>query len=552
MITPHTCLLAAVLAAGLLLPAPALADTWVRNVQGVQANSDGTLQRFQGIRISDEGRVRALLHTSGDVKAANGDRVIDGGGRMLLPGLIDAHGHFFGLGLGLLSLDLTGTIGISDLQQRLRAYAAANPGTGWIQGRGWNQENWPGKRFPTSADLDAAVPDRPVWLERVDGHAAVGNSAALKAAGITASTKEPSGGRIENGMFVDAARSLVERRIPGVTPALLARALAAAQQNMLESGLTAMADMGTDPDGWKLLQGTAERGELKVRVMSYASDVGTLTALGMARPTPWLFGDRLRMGGVKLYADGALGSRGAWLKANYSDAHSHGLPLLTPAQLRTKVTFASARGFQLAVHAIGDAANATVLGAYEAAGSANGDKRWRIEHAQIVDIADLSRFARGKVIASMQPVHETSDWRMAEARLGEARLGGAYAWRTLLKSDAHLAFGSDFPVESPNPFPGLAAAVYREDASGAPSGGWHPKEKLSFGEALRGFTRDAAFAGFAEGRFGSLEPGQWADFILVDRDVTMADAKSLRETKVLQTWVAGKAAWIRNDRQPAP
>ena len=541
-------LLAAALAVGAILPAPALADTWVHNVQGVQANDDGTLQRFGGLRIGNDGRVVALLQSRGAVKASKKDRVIDGHGRTLLPGLIDAHGHLFGLGLGLLSLDLTGTTSIGDLQQRLRTYAAANPGTGWIQGRGWNQEEWPGKRFPTSADLDAAVSGRPVWLERVDGHASVGNSAALKAAGITAAIQAPSGGRIENGMFVDAASGLVERHIPPPTPALLARALAAAQLKMLESGLTAMADMGTDPTGWKLLRTTGARGGLKVRVMSYASDIDTLTALRMVRPTPWLFGDRLRMGGVKLYADGALGSRGAWLKADYKDAPGRGLPLLTPAQLRARVEIASLRGFQVAVHAIGDAANAAVLETYDLLGSDNGDKRWRIEHAQIVDVADLPKFALFKVIASMQPVHETSDWRMAQARVGEARLGGAYAWRTLLTSNARLAFGSDFPVESPNPFPGLAAAVYREDAAGEPAGGWHPGEKLTLGLALRGFTRDAAFAGFADGRFGSLEPGQWADFILVDRDVTTASSKALSETQVLQTWVAGKAAWVRSAR----
>ena len=549
MITHPRLLAAAALIA--LLPSPALADTWVRNVRGVQANADGTLQRFGGLRIGEDGRVVAVM--AGDAKVAPGtsDRVIDGEGRMLLPGLIDAHGHFFNLGFGLLQLDLTGSRSLSELQTRLRAYAAAHPGSGWIEGRGWNQEEWPDKAFPTSADLDVVVRDRPVWLVRVDGHAAVGNSAALKAAGITATTGAPDGGRIDRGLFVDNARALVERHIPPPTPAMARQALAAAQQAMLEVGLTAMADMGTSAKEWRLLHDSAARGDLKVRVMSYAGGVEALRDLRVARPTPWLFGDRLRLGGVKLYADGALGSRGAWLKADYADAASHGLPLLTPAQLREKLASAKAGGFQIAVHAIGDAANATVLDAYEAFGSAQGDKRWRIEHAQIVDPADLPRFARGHVIASMQPTHETSDWRMAQARMGEERLQGAYAWRTLLNSGARLALGSDFPVESPNPFPGLSAAVYRQDSEGAPPGGWHPAERLSFGEALRGFTRDAAYAGFAEGHFGTLTPGQWADFVLVDRDVTTADWKALRETKVLQTWVAGKPAWVRDAAVPA-
>lgn len=542
---------AAAIAFALALPAPALADTWIRNVRGVQANADGTLQRFGGLRIGEDGRVAALTDAKTKIVPRPTDRVVDGEGRMLLPGLIDAHGHFFNLGFGLLQLDLTGSRSLSELQTRLRAYAAANPGTGWIEGRGWNQEEWPGKAFPTSADLDAVVRDRPVWLVRVDGHAAVGNSAALKAAGITAATAAPDGGRIDRGLFVDNARALVERHIPPPTAAMASQALAAAQQAMLEVGLTAMADMGTSAKEWRLLHDSAARGGLKVRVMSYAGGVEALRDLRVTRPTPWLFGDRLRLGGVKLYADGALGSRGAWLKADYADAASHGLPLLTPAQLREKVAIAKAGGFQVAVHAIGDAANATVLDAYEAFGSAQGDKRWRIEHAQIVDPADLPRFARGHIIASMQPSHETSDWRMAQARMGEARLQGAYAWRTLLNSGAQLALGSDFPVESPNPFPGLSAAVYRQDSEGAPPGGWHPAERLSFGEALRGFTRDAAYAGFAEGRFGTLTPGQWADFVLVDRDVTTADWKALRETKVLQTWVAGKLAWVRGAAVPA-
>jgi len=253
------------------------------------------------------------------------------------------------------------------------------------------------------------------------------------------------------------------------------------------------------------------------------------------------------MVGLKLYADGALGSRGAWLKRPYSDKpDTRGLQYLTDAQLRQQAAQGAAAGFQLAVHAIGDAANAQVISAYETLGETyKGDRRWRIEHVQVVDPVDIPRIARAGIIASMQPTHQTSDRTMAEKRLGPNRLAGAYAWQSVLKSGARLAFGSDFPVESPNPFPGLAAAISRQDMNGQPPSGWIPSERLTLPQALDAFTRGAAYAGFAEDRIGSLEPGKWADFILVDRDPTKVDAQQLARTEVLETWVAGKKVWER-------
>jgi predicted amidohydrolase YtcJ len=270
-----------------------------------------------------------------------------------------------------------------------------------------------------------------------------------------------------------------------------------------------------------------------------------LKAIGRSAPTNWMYGDKLRMGGVKLYADGALGSRGAWLKRPYADKpDTVGLRFLTEAELDDQAGKAAAMGFQIAVHAIGDAANAQVISAYEKLSRQYGtDRRWRIEHAQVVDPADIPRIAEAGIIASMQPTHQTSDRLMAEARLDPPRLEGAYAWRTIEKTGAVLAFGSDFPVESPNPFPGLSAAISRQDPQGQPPGGWRPQERVSFETALAGFTRNAAYAGFAEDRIGSLEPGKWADFILVDRDPTKVDAHSLAATQVLETWVAGKKVW---------
>ncbi|WP_300973811.1 amidohydrolase [Sphingomonas sp. LHG3406-1] len=524
---------------------PALADLLVTNVKGVRATPDRQIERFTGLLVGDDGKVKRVLKGE-QFKLPAGTRVLNGGGRVLMPGLIDAHGHVMGYGLALGQLDLTGTKSLAELQQRLREYAAANPDLPWITGRGWNQELWPDRKFPTSSDLDAAVKDRPVWLERVDGHASVGNGAALAAAGVTAATKAPPGGEIIDGMFVDAATALVDRHVPAPTAKMRDAALARAQQALFSRGLTAVADMGTSRPEWDAMNLAYGTGGLKIRIMSYAAGSDALQAIEADRSPGWRWEDRLRLTGVKLYSDGALGSRGAWLKAPYADApHTRGLPLISPEELVKQGRAAAGRGHQLAVHAIGDAANDMVLGAFAAIGCSQGDRRCRVEHAQIVDGADLNRFADGKVIASMQPVHQTSDRTMAEARLGPQRLGGAYAWQTLARHRTMLALGSDFPVEDPNPFHGLAAAVSRQGLDDQPPGGWRPWEKLTLGQALAGFTRDAAHAGFAEARFGGLDVGQWADFILVDRDPAAVTPHDLARTQVLETWMAGRKVWER-------
>ena len=534
-----------------LLSSPASADMLIANANGIQVGADGKLERFVGLVVDEDGKVVQLIKASDEKRLANIAHTIDAGGRTLLPGLIDAHGHVMGLGEAALRLDLTGTSSLSDLQARLKAYAAANP-DGWIVGRGWNQELWPQKRMPTAADLDTIVADRPVALERVDGHALVANSAALRAAGITAATEDPDGGRIERdssgsptGLLIDTASALVEAHIPPPSAADQARALGKAQEMLLASGLTAVADMGTSVDGWNLLRRAGEQGRLQVRIMAYSGGIEPLAAIAPNGPTEWLQGDRLRMGGVKLYADGALGSRGAWLKQPYADApQTSGLAVTPPGELRRQAAEAAAKGLQLAIHAIGDRANAEVISIFEQLGRTYpGDRRWRIEHAQVVDPVDIPRLAPAGIIASMQPIHQVSDRTMAEARLGPERLEGAYAWRTIANSGARLAFGSDFPVEPPNPFLGLSAAVSRQDPDGVPPGGWIPSERLTFEQALARFTRDAAYAGFAEDRIGSLEPGKWADFIIIDRDPTQVDAQSLARTQVLETWIAGESVW---------
>jgi predicted amidohydrolase YtcJ len=526
-----------------LLSTTAYADTLVSNVNGIQVGADGQLQHFTGLLIADDGKVKTVL--TGPPPPIPFAHTVDGGGRTMLPGLIDGHGHVMDLGFAALRIDVTGTRSIAELQQRLRDYAATHPNDPWIVGFGWNQEMWAEKRFPTSADLDTAVSDRPVVLERVDGHAVVANSAALKAAGITAATQAPPGGEIHEGVFVDNARDLVDKAIPKPTRQQEDQALAKSQDILLGYGVTGVGAMSTSVADWKAFRRAGAAGRLNVRLMSYL--LGTESIAAVPKPTGWLYGDHLRAVGIKFLADGALGSRGAWLKQPYSDKpESRGLQFHSDAEMLRLADTAAAHGFQVATHAIGDAANAQVIGVYEQlAKKYPGDKRWRIEHFQIVDPADIPRLAPAGIIASMQPTHQTSDRLMAEERLGPNRLAGAYAWQSVLKSGARLAFGTDFPVENPNPFPGLAAGISRQDMSGQPPGGWIPSERLTFAEALYAYTRGSAYAGFSEDRIGSLEAGKWADFILVDRDPTAVDPQSLARTEVLQTWIAGKKVWER-------
>ena len=534
-----------------LLASPAWSETLISNVNGIQVGPDGQLQHFGALLIDDHGRVESVIKMP-TPRVKRHDQIIDGHGKTLLPGLIDAHGHVLDLGMTRMTVQLVGTSSVADLQQRVRDYAAAHPNDPWIIGFGWNQELWPDKRFPTAADLDAIVSDRPVVLERVDGHAVVANSAAMKVAGVTAQTAAPAGGRIENGLFVDNARGLIDNAIPARTPAQSDEALAKAQAQLLSVGVTGVGSMSTSIDDWEAMKRAGAAGTLNVRLMAYIG--AAQAAEANMRPTGWLYRDRLRAVGVKVFADGALGSRGAWLKRPYADKpDTRGLKFHSDAEMLQIADAAAANGFQIATHAIGDAANAQVISTYEALSKKYGrDRRWRIEHFQIADPTDIPRLAPAGIIASMQPTHQTSDRLMAEKRLGPNRLAGAYAWQSVLKSGARLAFGTDFPVESPNPFPGLSAAISRQDMNGQPPGGWIPSERLTFAQALSAYTRGAAYADFAEDRIGSLEPGRWADFVIVDRDPTKVDVSSLENTQVVETWVGGKRVWQRAAVTPSP
>ena len=539
-------------AAALALVSPALADTLVDNVDGVTIDAKGGIDRFTGLVVGDDGRIKQVLHR-GDKRPDRPSYKLDGKGQFLIPGLIDSHGHVMGLGFSALTLDLTDTRSLSEALAKIAAYAKAHPDRPWILGRGWNQELWPEKRFPTAAELDAVVPDRPVWLTRVDGHAGWANSQALSAAGVTAATRDPAGGKIERlvpggkpaGVLVDTATDLVDSKVPAPRPEDRDMALAKAQEILLAKGVTAIADMGTTIEDWQAFRRAGDNGSLRIRIMSYAAGVDNMSLIGGPGPTPWLYDDKLRLNGVKLYVDGALGSRGASLKAPYADAPgTKGLRITGDTQLKNLMSRAALDKFQVAVHAIGDEANMAVLSAIEEMSQTyGGDRRWRIEHAQVVDPADIARFGKHGIIASMQPVHQTSDREMAEKRLGPARLAGAYAWKSIEASGARIAFGSDVPVEASDPFDGWAAAISRTGADGQPLGGWQPQERVSREEAFAAYTAGGAYAGFAEGRFGRLVAGERADFVLVDRDPFLAAPSELRQTKVNEVWLNGRKVW---------
>ena len=539
--------------AALLLGAtPALADTLVDNVDGVTLDASNAVDHFTGLVIGNDGRIVKVLHR-GEPRPQRVDYKIDGKGRYLMPGLIDSHAHVMGVGFAALSLDLNAARSLGEALDMIGTYAKAHPNLPWILGRGWNQELWPEKRFPTAAELDAVVPDRPVWLERVDGHAGWANSKAIELAAITAATKDPAGGKIERvaatgkpaGVFVDNASALIDKAVPAPRPEDRDLAFATAQDELLRRGVTAAADMGTTIEDWQTYRRAGDNGTLRIRIMAYGHGIEDTVLIGGPGPTPWLYEDRLRLNGVKLYADGALGSRGASLKAPYADAPgTKGLRITSDTALKNMMSRAALDHFQVAVHAIGDEGNAAVLAAIEdLAPTYGGDRRWRIEHAQIVDPADIARFGRNGIIASMQPVHQTSDRLMAEARLGPDRLAGAYAWHSMEAAGARLAFGSDAPVELPDPFAGLAAAITRQGPDSEPLGGWQPQERVTREEALAAYTASGAYAGFAEGRFGRLVVGERADFLLVDRDPMLEGPSSLRQTQVLQAWVNGRLAW---------
>ncbi len=537
-------------AALLCLPLGAAADTLIVNANGYTLDKVQALQRFDALLFNDAGRVVATGAAANLSNQSPNAKRIDAGGATLLPGLIDAHGHVMGLGAQAMAIDLSETKTLAEAQAKIRSYAAANPKATWIFGRGWNQANWKLGRFPNAQELDAVVADRPAYLERVDGHAAWANSKAMALAKIVKTTADQAGGRIERdgngiatGILIDGAQPLVSALIPAPTRQERATALKLALQKMASVGITSVHDAGVSPEDWALYKQTAASGQMTARIYAMIGGADdAFSRLSKAGPVKSLFDDRLALRSVKLYMDGALGSRGAALQADYADSpRNKGLLFMPTDKLQATVQRLARLGYQANIHAIGDAANHAVVEAFSSLQSpASKALRHRIEHAQVIDPNDIARFAPLGLIASVQPTHATSDKNMAGDRLGDARLEGAYAWRRLINAGARLAGGSDFPVEPPNPLYGWHAAVTRQDRDDQPLGGWRSFEALTPTEAFKLFTTDAAYAGHQETIIGTLEPGKWADFVLLTANPFTAAPQNIWRIGVRETWLAGK------------
>ena len=477
-------------------------------------------------------------------------RIVDTTGMTVMPGLIDAHAHLYGLGLSLDTVSLLDTTSSADVVARVRERASrAAPGE-WILGRGWDQNDWAVKEFPTSAALDAAVSDNPVWLRRIDGHAGWANSAALRAAGVTAALRDPEGGKIlrdangnPTGVFIDEAMELIDKIVPPPTQEQRKARVLAAAQAIAATGLTGIHDAGIDGSTITAVRELIDEKRFPIRVYAMLGDSAPLLATWFAQKPLIGHGDRLTVRSVKLYADGALGSRGAALLAPYSDDPGNsGLMIATPEHIEDVARRAKVAGFQVNTHAIGDRGVRNVIDAYGRAGISAPD-RYRIEHLQVISPADVPRLVQHGIIASMQPTHATSDMYWAEARLGPERVKGAYAWRTVLNAGGRLALGSDFPVELVNPFLGIHAAVTRQDQKNWPAGGWYPGERLTLAEAIRGFTLDAAYAAFEESSRGTIEPGKLADLTIVEGDLFAMPVPDLFKAKVRYTVVGGEVVF---------
>ena len=531
------------------------AETAVHDITAYTSTTTG-IREFNVLVFSDEGKILATGDES--LLAEYPDAIrIDGKGHTLLPGLTDAHAHMSGLGFLAISLDLSGVPSVNDAVRQIAEYAETAPHSSWIQGRGWNQVLWPVKEFPTAADIDAVVSDRPVWLRRVDGHAGWANSATLTIAGIDDDTPDPIGGKIvrdgagkATGVLIDKAMGLVTAHIPPPSKDDIRNAYSRASAYLLSLGITGVHDAGINIREAEVYMSMADDHELNMRIYAMLGGAGE-NLDGFGKPIRQYGDDRLDIAAVKLYADGALGSRGAAMLEPYSDdAENRGLPFFTTDELTAFTQKANDMGFQVGIHAIGDRGNRMALDAFDHVQHGKASPlRNRVEHAQVIALDDIPRFAALGVIASMQPTHATSDMNMAEDRVGADRIKGAYAWRRLLDSGAVLAGGSDFPVELANPWHGLYAAVTRQSRSGEPQDGWYAEQALDRAEALHSFTLAAAVAAHQEDRLGSLEPGKWADFIIIDRDYFEVPAAEIDDIQVLETWVGGKRAFTSGEVQ---
>ena len=538
-----------------VVPPPAVAaDLVVTNARVYTADDARPLVEAFAVR---GGRV-VFTGSAREAKALTGanTRVVDAGGRTVIPGMVDGHAHFAGLAQKLRSVDLVGTKSLTEVIERVVERAKRTPKGSWIIGRGWDQNAWGNTAFPTHEALSAAAPDHPVILERVDGHAAYVNAAAMQLAGLTATTKDPSGGKIirdakgnPTGVLIDRASNLVESKVPPLSRDEMRAALKDAVARMHSLGLVGMHDAGASRENIDLFEAMAQQGDLNLRLyVMIGDDAKALEHYFQVGPRSALYDGQVWVRAVKLYADGAMGSRGAALLEPYSDdPNNNGLLLSAPAHIEDVAKRGLAAGFQINTHAIGDRGNRVVLDAYEKALNARpaADHRFRVEHAQILHQDDIPRFAQLGVIPSMQASHQTSDMYWIGKRLGPTRLYGAYAWQSLLQTGVVIPNGSDFPVEEVNPLISFHASIARQDARDWPAGGWYPEQRMSREDALRSMTLWPAYAGFQEQAMGSITPGKYADFVVLDQDIMRVPASLVLNTRVLETWVGGKRVFSR-------
>jgi predicted amidohydrolase YtcJ len=492
-----------------------------------------------------DGKIVAVGSNDQILKNYQADSVVDAKGATVYPGFIDGHAHFLGYGQSLYAVDLMFASSWEEVLDRVKAFVETHPGNGWIRGRGWDQNRFPGKAFPTNAELNALFPDRPVLLERVDGHASIANEKALSIAGVKAGQTMEGGDFVVSngkltGLLIDNAVGVVERNVPAATKEDYKNWLTAAQKNCFATGLTTITDCGLSPNDIDMIDALQKSNDLKMRLYVMLSDKPASYTSSYFTNNGYTT-DRLTVKGVKVYSDGALGSRGAALIAHYSDKPGWGGFLLSSqAHFDSVAAKLINTDFQMCTHAIGDSANRVVLKVYEKYLKGKNDKRWRIEHAQILNPADFDYFGKYSIIPSVQPTHATSDMYWAGDRLGAERLKGGYAFQQLLNQNGWLPLGTDFPVEEINPFKTFLAAVARQDAKGFPEGGFQMENALTREQTIRGMTIWAAKANRMEKQVGSIEVGKKADFILLDKDLMKVPTDSILQIKVLKTYSNGE------------
>ena len=507
---------------------------------------DGQFSHAEAFAVSN-GKFVAVGSSVGILKKYKAEEVVDLQGSSVYPGFIDAHAHFYGYGTGLQVADLTGASSFDELIERLLKHREKHPEQTWLLGRGWDQNLWENKTFPNRQKLDDLFPDTPVLLTRIDGHAALANGRALELGGITPSI-EMLGGKIllernvPTGILIDNAIGLVSEKIPELSLEEKRAALLVAQDSCFRVGLTTVADAGLDREIIELMEKMQEEGSLKMRIYAMVSP--------SAKDREYYFkkgpyhSDRMTVKSFKVFGDGALGSRGAALLKPYHDSpQEQGFLLSSVEEFESLAQEMYAHGFQMNTHCIGDSANRVILDTYTKVLKGKNDKRWRIEHAQIINSEDVSKFGTLNIIPSVQPTHATSDMYWAEDRLGPDRIKDAYIFKQLMDQNGYIALGSDFPVESINPLYGFHAAVARQDAKGWPEGGFQPENKMTREEALKGMTIWAAYANFEEDRKGSIEAGKQADFVILEQDIMTAPAEELRDIAVMGTYVGGEKVY---------